>query len=55
MLKFTLLIGPELFRLCFPRIEVIREVEPLSGPMPDFAVTLKRKIEQRSAFVPRIG
>jgi ribosomal protein S18 acetylase RimI-like enzyme len=31
-------------------LEIVREVEPLFGPMPDFEATLLRKIEQRAAL-----
>jgi ribosomal protein S18 acetylase RimI-like enzyme len=34
-------------------LEVVREVEPLFGPMPDFEATLLRKIEQRAAVCVR--
>ena len=34
-------------------LEIVREVEPLFGPMPDFEKALLRKIEQRSALCVR--
>ena len=36
-------------------LELVSEVEPLFGPMPDFETTLLRKIEQRSALCVRSG
>lgn len=36
-------------------LEIVREVEPLFGPMPGFAETLLRKIEQRSALCVRFN
>ncbi len=30
-------------------LEIVREVEPLFGPMPDFKVTLLQKIGERAA------
>jgi ribosomal protein S18 acetylase RimI-like enzyme len=34
-------------------LEIVREVEPLFGPMPDFEATLARKIRQRAALCVR--
>jgi len=34
-------------------LEMVREVEPLFGPMPDFTATLLRKIERRAALCVR--
>lgn len=34
-------------------LEIVREVEPLFGPMPDFDVTLRRKIGEKAAFCVR--
>jgi GNAT superfamily N-acetyltransferase len=34
-------------------LEIVREVEPLFGPMPDFGATLLRKIEERAALCVR--
>ena len=34
-------------------LEIVAEVEPLFGPMPDFELTLLRKIEERAAFCVR--
>jgi len=34
-------------------LEIVREVEPLFGPMPDFETTLIRKIGQRAAVCVR--
>jgi ribosomal protein S18 acetylase RimI-like enzyme len=34
-------------------LEIVREVEPLFGPMPDFEATLLRKIEERCALCIR--
>jgi GNAT superfamily N-acetyltransferase len=34
---------------------IVREVEPLFGPMPDFETTLLRKINQRAALCVRSG
>jgi len=34
-------------------LEIVREVEPLFGPMPDFETTLVRKIGQRGAVCVR--
>jgi ribosomal protein S18 acetylase RimI-like enzyme len=31
-------------------LEIVREVEPLFGPMPDFEPTLARKMDQRAAL-----
>jgi ribosomal protein S18 acetylase RimI-like enzyme len=36
-------------------LEIVREVEPLFGLMPDFEKTLLRKIEQKSALCVRAG
>jgi ribosomal protein S18 acetylase RimI-like enzyme len=36
-------------------LEIVREVEPLFGPMPDFETTLLRKINQRAALCVRSG
>lgn len=34
-------------------LEIVREVEPLFGPMPNFDVTLRRKIGEKAAFCVR--
>ena len=34
-------------------LEIVRQVEPLFGPMPDFEVTLLQKIGERAAFCVR--
>ena len=34
-------------------LEIVREVEPLFGPMPDFQITLVRKIRQQNALCVR--
>jgi ribosomal protein S18 acetylase RimI-like enzyme len=34
-------------------LEIVREVEPLFGPMPDFETTLFRKIDQQAALCVR--
>ena len=34
-------------------LEIVREVEPLFGPMPDFEATLLHKIEERAALCVR--
>lgn len=36
-------------------LEIVREVEPLFGPMPDFETTLLRKIGQQAALCVRSG
>jgi len=36
-------------------LEIVGEVEPLFGPMPDFEATLLRKIGQRAALCVRSG
>jgi GNAT superfamily N-acetyltransferase len=36
-------------------LEIVREVEPLFGPMPDFETTLLRKIGQQAALCVRTG
>jgi GNAT superfamily N-acetyltransferase len=36
-------------------LEVVREVEPLFGPMPDFEATLRRKIRQGAAVCVRVA
>ena len=35
-------------------LEIVRDVEPLFGPMPDFEATLFRKISQRIALCVRL-
>ena len=36
-------------------LEIVREMEPLFGPMPHFETTLLRKIDQRAALCVRSG
>jgi GNAT superfamily N-acetyltransferase len=36
-------------------LELVREVEPLFGPMPEFEATLRRNIDRRSAYCVCLG